>query len=110
KALLVVSIYMALTYVSLILVFTCSRAIFGNAHLGHSDEIMPILVLETAPPWLAGVLLAAPYAAIMSTVAAFILMISSALVRDVWQRNVDPDMSPRAARIASYSVTAAVGV
>jgi SSS family transporter len=110
KALFVVSIYFALTYVSLLLVFTCARAMLPTEYLGRSDEIMPAMITRTAPPWLAGVLLAAPYAAIMSTVAAFLLMIGSGLVRDVWQRSVDPGLSDGAARIASYAVTAGAGL
>ena len=61
-------------------------------------------------PWLAGLLLAAPYAAIMSTVAAFLLMISSSLVRDIYQRNINPKVSPRLLKRISYGTTAVVGV
>jgi Na+/proline symporter len=57
-----------------------------------------------------GLLLAAPYAAIMSTVAAFLLMISSSLVRDLYQRTINPDVSPRTMKVISYGVTALVGV
>ncbi len=32
------------------------------------DKVMPLLAMEVLPPWLAGVFLAAPMAAIMSTV------------------------------------------
>jgi Na+/proline symporter len=58
----------------------------------------------------AGLLLAAPYAAIMSTVAAFLLMISSSLVRDLYQRTINPNVSPRAIKAASYLATGLVGV
>ena len=40
--------------------------------------------------WLAGLLVAAPFAAVMFTVDSFLLLISSALVRDVYQRNINP--------------------
>src|SRR5262249_12128952 len=63
-----------------------------------------------AHPLVAGLLLAAPYAAIMSTVAAFLLMISSSLVRDLYQRTINPNVSPRAIKVASYLVTGLVGV
>ena len=42
-------------------------------------------------PWLAGLLLAAPFAAVMSTCDSFLLMVSSAVVRDVYQRNINPN-------------------
>jgi len=112
KALAMVTVYYILVYVSLLLVFTAARAIYPTEYTapGDSDSIMPIMIIRAAPPWLAGVLLAAPYAAIMSTVAAFILMISSGIVRDIYQRNFNPGMDSRTAKIAGYTVTAAVGV
>src|SRR5262249_24111488 len=61
-------------------------------------------------PWVGGLLLAAPYAAIMSTVAAFLLMISSSLVRDIYQRTINPNVSERTIKISSYLLTALVGV
>ena len=61
-------------------------------------------------PWLAGLLVAAPFAAAMSTVDSFMLMISSSLVRDLWQGNVQPNMSDKAVKRMSYVVTAVIGV
>lgn len=110
KALIVVTGYYVLVYVPLILIFTCARSIFPTEYVGDSDRIMPVMVLTAAPAWMTGILLAAPFAAIMSTVAAFLLMISSGLVRDIWQRNVNPDMSPAAAKTASVTVTAVAGI
>src|SRR5919201_7172565 len=71
---------------------------------------MPAMTRRLAHPLVAGLLLAAPYAAIMSTVAAFLLMISSSLVRDLYQRTFNPDVSPRVIKASSYLVTALVGV
>src|SRR2546421_147906 len=71
---------------------------------------MPVMARRLAHPLVAGLLLAAPYAAIMSTVAAFLLMISSSLVRDLYQRTLNPNVSERTVKRASYLVTALVGV
>ena len=61
--------------------------------------------------WLAGLLLAAPYAAIMSTVAAFLLMISSSLVRDLYQRTINPEgVASSTIKLISYLTTALVGI
>ena len=46
----------------------------------------------------------------MSTVDSFLLMISSALVRDVYQRNVNPGAGQGRIRALSYLVTLLVGV
>ena len=45
----------------------------------------------------------------MSSVAAFLLMISSSLVRDIYQRTINPEVTPRMIKAASYFATALVG-
>jgi SSS family transporter len=116
RALMLVVAYYVLTYISLVIIFVCARAIFPTQYLkdigseGQPDSIMPAMTRHLAHPLLAGLLLAAPYAAIMSTVAAFLLMISSSLVRDIYQRTINPNVSDRTIKIGSYVVTALVGI
>src|SRR5262245_18591250 len=116
RALLLVCSYYRLTYLALLVIFVCARAIYPTEYLleigseGEPDRIMPVMARTVAHPLVAGLLLAAPYAAIMSTVAAFLLMISSSLVRDLYQRTINPNVSPRAIKVASYLVTGLVGV
>ncbi|VTS08220.1 sodium:solute symporter family transporter [Tuwongella immobilis] len=117
RALVLVAFYYMIVYSAIIIIFICARAIFPTEYLremgseGEPDAIMPAMALKVAPsPFLAGLLLAAPYAAIMSTVAAFLLMISSSLVRDLYQRSLNPNASQKSMKILSYSVTALVGV
>jgi Na+/proline symporter len=116
RALLLVSVYYILTYLSLLVIFICARAIFPTEYLheigskGEPDSIMPAMIRHLASPLVAGLLLAAPYAAIMSTVAAFLLMISSSLVRDLYQRVINPQASPATIKRLSYLVTALVGI
>jgi SSS family solute:Na+ symporter/sodium/pantothenate symporter len=117
RALLLICGYYLLTYLSLVIIFVCARAIFPTQYLkdigseGVPDSIMPAMIRRVAPsPFVAGLLLAAPYAAIMSTVAAFLLLISSGLVRDLFQRVILPGASGRLMRVMSIAVTAAVGV
>jgi len=61
-------------------------------------------------PWLAGLLLAAPFAAVMSSVDSFLLMVSSAVVRDIYQNRVNPNASEKRLKRLSYLVTAVVGI
>ncbi|MCS6849603.1 MAG: hypothetical protein NZ700_00360 [Gemmataceae bacterium] len=126
RALLLASGYFAATYLCLVVIFICARAIFPTQYLhgtgseGEPDSIMPVMVREVTRPlrigsWsigplVAGFLLAAPYAAIMSTVAAFLLMISSSLVRDLYQRVFHPSVTTRTVKTLSYLVTALVGL
>lgn len=115
KALVLVAFYYTLTYFSLMVIFVCARAIYPTEYLqgigseGEPDSIMPVMVRKLASPFLSGLLLAAPYAAIMSTVAAFLLLVSSTVVRDLYQRMIHPGASDKSIRILTYSVTGGLG-
>ena len=53
------------------------------------DKVMPLLAMEVLPPWLAGVFLAAPMAAIMSTVK--LLLVSSSIIKDIYVNYINKD-------------------
>jgi Na+/proline symporter len=116
RAMVLVAVYYFLVYVSLLIIFVCARAIFPTQYLGEigtegqPDSIMPAMARHLAHPLAAGLLMAAPYAAIMSTVAAFLLMISSSLVRDLYQRTINPKASQKTLKRLSYFTTALVGL
>jgi Na+/proline symporter len=116
RATMLLAVYYTITYLCLVVIFVCARAIFpdeyvlGTGTRGQPDSIMPAMCRHLAHPLVAGVLLAAPYSAIMSTVASFLLMISSNLVRDLYQRMINPDVSDRTIKIISYLVTGLVGL
>lgn len=117
RATLMVCGYYVLTYIGLVIIFVCARAIYPTQYLhdigteGKPDSIMPAMIRTVSPrPFVAGMLLAAPYAAIMSTVAAFLLLISSGLTRDIYQRLINPNASHWTMRILSIASTAFVGL
>ncbi len=107
-AICTVSFYYFLIYLPLVAIFVCARVILPP--LSEPDQVMPSLVTAVAPPFLAGILLAAPFAAIMSTVDSFLLMISSSLVRDIYQRSIHPAAPSSLLRKSSYMTTIIVGL
>lgn len=113
RATVTVAIYFSLIYFPLVIIFCCGRVLLPGMEV-ESDRIMPALaeqVTRTAGmPWLAGLLVAAPFAAVMSSVDSFLLMISSAIVRDVYQRDISPNASEKEMKRLTYAVTALVGV
>jgi SSS family solute:Na+ symporter/sodium/pantothenate symporter len=111
-SLFMIGIYYALIYLPLVITFVCARAYFGPKYLQQPDTIMPTMALAVTEKWplLGGLILAAPYAAAMSAVAGFLLLMSSSLVRDIYQRNINPHVSPRTVRWISYGTTAVVGI
>jgi Na+/pantothenate symporter len=110
-ALFTVTVYFGCIYLPIVFLFTAAQQVIHPAELtAGSDQIMPQLASRVAPWWLAGILIAAPFAAVMSTVDSFLLLISSAVVRDIYQRSINPDLSEKSVKIISYSTTAISGV
>jgi sodium/pantothenate symporter len=112
RAIFTVMVYYSCIYLPLVVIFVAARNIPGVADLPpeKTDSVMPITALAVAPSWLAGLLIAAPFAAVMSTVDSFLLLISSNLVRDFYQRTINPDASERTMRWLSVTATAVVGM
>lgn len=107
-SILYLTVYNLLVYVPLIFIFIAARSILPG--LAKPDEVMPRMVIALSNPYFAGLILAAPYGAVMSTVSGFLLIISSGLVRDVYQRFFRPDASEREIAVASYTATVGVGL
>ncbi|UBO74980.1 sodium/pantothenate symporter [Aeromonas rivuli] len=85
------------TIVSALLMFGMHLAgALGRAILpamDSPDKIMPALMMEVLPPWLAGIFLAAPMAAIMSTIDSQLIQTSATLVKDLWLNYLSPKQS-----------------
>ncbi|MGI6252354.1 MAG: sodium/pantothenate symporter [Aminivibrio sp.] len=69
------------------------------------DRIFPTVVLGYSGNVLAGILLSAPLAAVMSTVSSLIISTSGALMKDIYQRNFNPDASEKTIKATSYIAT-----
>jgi SSS family solute:Na+ symporter/sodium/pantothenate symporter len=78
------AIYNTAIYLPLIFICICARQILPG--LEKSDEVIPALALKVAHPLVAGLVLAAPFGAVLATISAFLVQISSALVQDVFHR------------------------
>jgi len=74
------------------------------------DVAVPRAYLASLPGWLAGICLAAPFAAVMSTVDSLLLTSTSALVRDIYQAYINPKADPRHLSLWSYILSAVIGV
>ena len=112
RSIFTVAMYYSMIYFPLVVIFCCARVILPGMDL-ESDRIMPQMAVtltnSIGQGWLAGLLVAAPFAAVMSTVDSFLLMISSALVRDIYQRNINPNVSEKTIKYMSYGFTLLIG-
>src|SRR5262249_55968956 len=79
-------------------------------NLASSDDVMPSLVIKLANPYVAGLILAAPYGAVLSTVSGWLLIVASGAVHDIYQRFLRPTAGEREMAWASYSATLAIGL
>ncbi len=113
RSIALLAVYFSLIYLPLVIIFCCARIVVPGLEQ-EPDRIMPAMtfaVTEAASvPWLAGILVAAPFAAAMSTVDSFMLMISSSLVRDIYQHQFNPSASERTIKRLSYLCMIVVGV
>lgn len=112
RAIFTVAIYYTCIYLPLVFIFCCGRVLVPGME-AEPDRIMPemavFLTNSIGAGWLGGLLIAAPFAAVMSTVDSFLLMISSAVVRDIYQRNINPNASESRIKKMSYLCTLLVG-
>lgn len=113
RAIITVSVYYSLIYFPIVVIFCCARTLLPGWET-ESDRIMPemarVVTASLGVPWLAGLLVAAPFAAVMSTMDSFLLMISSAVVRDIYQSWIHPHPSEGRIKFLTYSTTFAVGI
>ncbi|MFJ5769577.1 sodium/pantothenate symporter [Psychrobacillus sp. NPDC093180] len=74
-----------------------------------ADSVIPLVTLKVLPAWLAGIVLAAPLAAIMSTVDSLLILVSSSIVKDVYINYIKPDASEKSIKRLSFGVTTLLG-
>lgn len=108
RALVIGTIVTGFIMLNMHLIGIFARPVMPGIDVG--DKVIPLLALEVLPPWLAGIVLAAPMAAIMSTVDSLLLLVSSAIVKDVYINFIRPDAAEKRIKIVSFSVTGILGV
>jgi len=113
RSIVMLSIYNLLIYLPLLVICICARSVLPD--LAKSDEVVPRLALwATDGIWggslVAGLILAAPLGAVMSTVSSYLVVIASGLVRDVYQHFFRPQASQDEIRRAAQGVMIALGI
>ncbi len=114
KSIFLLSGYNLLIYIPLVVICICGRALIPDLPPGKTDEIIPRLALLTTAKlpggsFIAGMILAAPFGAVMATVSSYLVVIASGLVRDVYQRFINPHADTKTLRRLSHIVMVAVG-
>ncbi len=100
-------------YLPLICICVCARSILPN--LAKSDGVIPVIAIYLTKDFplgnlLAGLILAAPFGAVMATVSSYLVVIASGLVRDIYQRCINPAASELQLQRAAWITMITVGV
>jgi hypothetical protein len=116
RSMLTVTVYYALIYLPLIFVVMAARDALETLPPEHSDRTIVLIATRLVADmglgyqFLGAIFVAAPFAAVMSTVDSFLLLISSSAVRDIYQRSINPQVSDRTIARISYATTFISGV
>jgi sodium/pantothenate symporter len=113
RSIYLLSVYNAFIYIPLIIICICGRALIPEL-ADKTDEIIPQMALKTTQnipggSFVAGLILAAPFGAVMATVSSYLVVIASGLVRDVYQRFINPQAGTHDLRRLSYIAMVIVG-
>lgn len=58
-------------------------------HTGSTDTIIPRLIVDNMPMWLAGITIIGPIAATMSTVSSLLIAASSTIIKDIFEKRLN---------------------
>jgi sodium/pantothenate symporter len=105
RSVVLLSFYNLLIYLPLLVICVCARSIFPS--LENSDELIPRLALWATRDipggsLVSGLILAAPFGAVMSTVSSYLVVLAAGIVRDVYQHFFRPGASENEIRRASH--------
>lgn len=103
-----ISIICMVWFFSLFLSAQAARALIPSMEV--PDQIFPTIVLTYCGKYLAGILMCAPFAAVMSTVSGLILTVSSAITKDIYQRSTTKTMSEKGLKTITYVVTLVIAM
>lgn len=114
RSIFLLSSYNLFIYLPLIAICICARTLIPDLGTDRADEIIPRLALLTTGDlplggFIAGLILAAPFGAVMATVSSYLVVIASGLIHDVYQRFIDPRASERVIRWLTYGCMVLVG-
>ena len=89
-------------------VLTEDLAAYGSS----VDNIIPLAIVRTLPPWLAGVAIIGPVAASISTVSSLLIASSSSVIKDLWLHRAQSkgeEVQERVVARTSQIITLGVG-
>lgn len=103
-----ISIICMIWFFALFISAQAARALIPSIEV--ADQIFPTIVIKYTGTFLAGLLMCAPFAAVMSTVSSLTLSCSSAVIKDIYQRNFKAEIEEDKLMKITYITTIAFSV
>jgi len=109
KGALIGVIWAAVALYGAVLVGLLARVLL-TGDIVDPERVMPLMAMELLPSWVAGIMIAAAMAAIMSTADSQLLVASSSFVQDFYHKTFGRNPRPSTLVLLSRLVTLAIGV
>jgi len=109
KGALIGIIWAAIALYGAVLVGLLARGILSG-DVGDPERVLPLMAMELLPSWIAGIMIAAAMAAIMSTADSQLLVASSSFVQDFYHKTFGRKPSQSTLVLLSRLVTLGIGV
>lgn len=115
KSIFLLACYNCCIYIPLVMVCIAAHTLLPDLTLKQSDEVIPrmsLFVTQGLPlgQFISGLILAAPFGAIMASVSCFVLVIASSLVEDLYVKLLHPQATEKEIRLATTVSMVGVGL
>ncbi len=85
-------------------------ALYGQGYFTDVERVMPLMATDLLPAWIAGIIISAAIAAMMSTADSLLLVVSSTVAEDFCHHVLGINLSSKAMVNMSRLVTLSVGI
>lgn len=110
KRAIIIGAVVVFLWTALLTILSAIAGAVVHPELAIPDYNLPALALVALPPAVAGIVLAGIAAAVQSTVGIMLMVISAALVSNIYQGYFKPSASPDLMKKVTRGATAAVGI
>ena len=123
KAMIYGTVVIGILMIGMHLAGTLAYPLIPAEKLDSTDQVIPYVVMKYMPAWAAGLFLAAPLAAVMSTIDSLLILASATIIKDLYLHYIkkvplgtdavnNPEYDEAFDKVPKYSfaLTAAIGI
>jgi len=103
-------VWTLLAYIGAIYIGLSALALYGPDKVKDAEQILPFMLSQLLPGWLAGILLVGAIAAMMSTASSQLLLITSCISEDIWHKALKKEINDKMLVWISRAVMFGVGI